>query len=176
MFKIIVAATLLALGAEAFAPGASRVGASRAVAPRDTSVMGTFVEDLKFKRYFNRFTFKTFSECIVKAGMEEDFAKNTYTIFVPTDAAFEELGAAALDAMSKEQLQAMIKYHMLEGTVEGPAFRLDHGKLLTTVQGGTLLVDADGKTAYVNDAKIETYDVKTDEGTFHIIDWVNQPK
>jgi uncharacterized surface protein with fasciclin (FAS1) repeats len=77
---------------------------------------------------------------------------------------------------NKPSLVAMVKFHMMKGTVDGPSFRLDNGKKLMTEQGTELVVDADGKTAYVNDAKIETYDVKTDEGIFHIIDWVNQPK
>lgn len=49
---------LAALGAEAFS--ASPVGASRLTAARtarQSVSMGTFVEELKFKRFFNRFTF-----------------------------------------------------------------------------------------------------------------------
>jgi hypothetical protein len=30
-------------------------------------------------------------------------------------------------------------------------------------------------TAFVDQAKVETYDIVTDEGSFHIIDWVNMP-
>jgi uncharacterized surface protein with fasciclin (FAS1) repeats len=49
-------------------------------------------------------------------------------------------------------------------------------KTITTAQGSDLVVDSDGTSAYVDDAKILTYDVEVDNGRFHIIDWVNYPK
>ena len=44
------------------------------------------------------------------------------------------------------------------------------------MHGNELKVDSDKTTAYLNDAKILTYDVEVDNGVFHIIDWVNVPK
>lgn len=56
----------------------------------------------------------------------------------------------------KPRLQNLVKFHMMEGLVDGPSFRWaeSNGKKLKTMQGGELVVDADGKTAFVNDAKI----------------------
>ena len=100
------------------------------------------------------------------------------TLFAPTDAAFKELGDEALAEIMADPalLKSMVKFHMLPGKQDGPSFRLDNEKKLTTLQGSDLVVDSDGKSAFVNDAKVETYDVETDEGIFHIIDWVNMPR
>ncbi|KAJ1481134.1 hypothetical protein T484DRAFT_2748758 [Baffinella frigidus] len=100
--KAFVFASAL-VGAEAFAAfGASpalglrkapTAGMSTRTAPSQTVVMGTFMEEFKFRKVANRFTFKTFADCIAAAGMEGELAKGGTTVFAPTDAAFEELGA-----------------------------------------------------------------------------------
>lgn len=167
----------LAIGSQAYTGSpmrASRVATTRSA--RQTVAMGTFVEELKFKRFFNRFTFKSFSDCIVAAGLEDELAKNKYTLFVPTDAAFEEFGAPALEALmaDKAKLAEVVKMHMMAGDVEGNSFRWleSNGKKLAMVQGKEYVIDSDGKSAYIGDAKILTYDVETDQGRFHILDYV----
>ena len=57
-FRATVFAAFVVGAAEAFAP--SPVGASRVAvkSARQNLAMGTFVEDLQYKRFFNRFTFK----------------------------------------------------------------------------------------------------------------------
>eukprot|EP00613_Pedinella_sp_CCMP2098_P000575 CAMPEP_0171621764 /NCGR_PEP_ID=MMETSP0990-20121206/16813_1 /TAXON_ID=483369 /ORGANISM="non described non described, Strain CCMP2098" /LENGTH=203 /DNA_ID=CAMNT_0012187375 /DNA_START=215 /DNA_END=822 /DNA_ORIENTATION=- len=203
MFSKALVLALAFVGAQAFTP----LG-GRAMAPRTASktvVQGTFVEEFKFKKFFNRFTFKSFADCIVAAGLEDEIAAmgGEVTLFAPTDAAFADLGAdglaelmgdkakaevtlfAPIDAAfadlgadglaelmgDKAKLTSMVKFHMLAGKQLGPSFRNDNEKKLTTLQGSDLVVDSDGKSAFVNDAKVETYDVETDEGLFHIIDW-----
>jgi uncharacterized surface protein with fasciclin (FAS1) repeats len=167
----------LAIGTQAYTGSpmkVSRVAATHSA--RQTVVMGTFVEELKFKRFFNRFTFKTFSDAVVAAGLEDELAKNKYTLFVPTDAAFEEFGAAALETLmaDKAKLAEVVKMHMMAGTVEGNSFRWleSNGKKMKTLQGKEFPIDSDGKSAYFGDAKILTYDVETDQGIFHILDYV----
>ncbi|KAJ1481133.1 hypothetical protein T484DRAFT_2748776 [Baffinella frigidus] len=80
---------------------------------------------------------------------------------------------------NKDMLVGMVKYHMLEGVQDGPSFRLQNGKKLMTLQGSELTVEYDENqnkaAAFVDQAKVETYDLPTDEGIFHIIDWVNMP-
>mmetsp|Transcript_39408 Transcript_39408/g.77658 ORF Transcript_39408/g.77658 Transcript_39408/m.77658 type:complete len:180 (-) Transcript_39408:104-643(-) len=178
MFSKALVLALAFVGAQAFTP----LG-GRAMAPRTASktvVQGTFVEEFKFKKFFNRFTFKSFADCIVAAGLEDEIAAmgGEVTLFAPTDAAFADLGADGLAELmgDKAKLTSMVKFHMLAGKQLGPSFRNDNEKKLTTLQGSDLVVDSDGKSAFVNDAKVETYDVETDEGLFHIIDWVNMPK
>ena len=114
--------------------------------------------------------------------MEGELAKGGTTVFAPTDAAFEELGAEGLAEImgNKEMLVGMVKYHMMAGLQDGPSFRLENGKQLPTLQGTSLTVeyaeDQEKGAAFVDQAKVETYDLPTDEGIFHIIDWVNMPK
>ena len=102
------------------------------------------------------------------------------TLFAPTDAAFTDLGDAGLAEIMGDpaKLKKMVGYHIVAGKHDGPSFRLDNGKKLMTLQGTPLTVEFDGNskgTAFVDQAKVETYDIVTDEGSFHIIDWVNMP-
>jgi len=112
----------------------------------------------------------------VASGLEVELAGNT--IFAPTDRAFEELGEEGLAEImgNREMLQAMVKFHIVPGIQDSPSFQYDKGKTLTTLEGSTRVVDNDGTATFVDQAKVEIYDIKTDEGTFHIIDWVNMPR
>jgi len=182
MYKKAAIFALALVGADAFAPmGASPPMAlkARVSTSRQTLVMGTFVEEFKFRKIANRFTFKTFADCIEQAGMAGELNGNT--VLAPTDAAFEELGAADLAAImaDKAKLTGMVKFHILPGAQDGPSFRSDNGKQLATLQGGSRTVNVDpavDRFTYLDQAKVETFDIETDEGSFHIIDWFDMPK
>ena len=53
--------------------------------------MGTLVENFRFVKHFNRFTFKTLYKAIAAAGLEDTLSGGSFTVFAPTDAAFAEL-------------------------------------------------------------------------------------
>jgi pilus assembly protein TadC len=65
----------------------------------------------------NRFTFKTLYKAIETAGLVDAMSTGSYTVFAPTDAAFEELGAGELDAILADlpRLVELVKYHVVEG-------------------------------------------------------------
>ncbi len=101
-----------------------------------------------------------------------------FTVFAPTDAAFEKLpdGTVAnlLKPENKEQLVAVLTYHVVPGKVMSSDIA---GKSLKakTVQGGELSIDAtDGVT--VDNAKVIQADVETSNGVIHVIDAVVLPK
>jgi len=57
--KAAIFLALAALGADAFAPMSAPMALkSRVSTARQTLVMGTFVEEFKFRKIANRFTFK----------------------------------------------------------------------------------------------------------------------
>ena len=76
----------------------------------------------------------------------------------------------------KEKLANILKYHAVDGVVDGKALATA-GKL-TTIQGAEVAAVMDGDRAFMNDeAKVETTDVEADNGIFHIVDYpLNPPK
>ena len=106
-----------------------------------------------------------------------------FTVFAPTNAAFEALPAGTLDTLLKpenvEQLKTILTYHVVAGKVM--AADLKDGQVVTTVQGGTLTVSLmDGKV-YLTDAKgnkvmVEMADVNTSNGVVHVIGGVLLPQ
>lgn len=105
-----------------------------------------------------------------------------YTVFAPTNAAFQALPAGTVDDLLKpenvDQLKSILTYHVVPGKVM--ASDLKDGQEITTVQGGKLTVSlVDGK-AYLVDTKgnkvmVEKADVSADNGVVHIIGGVLLP-
>ncbi len=100
-----------------------------------------------------------------------------FTVFAPTDAAFDALGeeklAELLKPENKEMLQSILLYHVVSGKVESTALA---GKTIDveTLQKGLIHVDGtDG--VKVNNATVTTADVMASNGVIHIIDTVLIP-
>lgn len=120
----------------------------------------------------------------VKAASLVDTLSGTgpYTVFAPTNAAFEALPAGTLDSLLKpenvDKLKAILTYHVVSGKVM--AADLKDGQEIDTVQGGKLKVSImDGKV-YLIDAKgnkvmVEKADVNADNGVVHVINGVLLP-
>lgn len=113
-----------------------------------------------------------------------------FTVFAPTNAAFDKLPAGTVDTLVKRENKGMLTkiltYHVVAGKITAADIaakaKADGGKAtLTTVQGGTLtaskdkagawwLTDAQGGTA-----KITTANVMQSNGVIHVIDTVLMP-
>ena len=112
-----------------------------------------------------------------------------FTVFAPTNAAFEKLPAGAVDGLlepaARDDLTAVLTYHVVPGNVDAAALvqQIEAGggsATLTTVQGGTLTARADGGTVTLTDAKggvatVTTADVRQSNGVIHVIDTVLMP-
>ena len=98
---------VLAVACDAFRP----LAAKASIFKTDLN-MGNMIENFKFVKQFNRFTFKKFAGAIEEAGLVDMINKEGITVFAPTDAAFEEFGDEAVAALmaNKEQLIDTVKY------------------------------------------------------------------
>ncbi|MFN6089940.1 MAG: fasciclin domain-containing protein [Cyclobacteriaceae bacterium] len=113
-----------------------------------------------------------------------------FTVFAPTNAAFDKLPAGTVTTLlkpeNKAQLAKILTYHVVAGNLDAAAvtaaIKAGKGKaVVTTVSGGKLtasldkdkvmLTDESGKTAYVVVA-----DLKGSNGVVHVIDGVVLPK
>ena len=98
-----------------------------------------------------------------------------YTVFAPTDAAFDALPAGTLDDLlaDPEALANVLTYHVVDGDVM--AADLSDGMEVEALNGETLTISIDGDTVKVNDATVTTADIVTSNGVIHVIDTVLVP-
>ncbi len=109
-------------------------------------------------------------------------ASGPYTVFAPTNEAFEALPEGTLTTLLKpenvDQLKSILTYHVVSGKVM--AQDLKDGQEITTVQGGKLTVSITDGKVYLTDAKgnkvmVEKADVNADNGVVHVIGGVLLP-
>lgn len=112
-----------------------------------------------------------------------------FTVFAPTNAAFEKLPAGAVDGLlkpeMKDDLTQVLTYHVVPGNVDAAALtqQIQAGggsAMLKTVAGAELTAKADGGTVTLTDAKgnvatVTTADVRQSNGVIHVIDTVLMP-
>lgn len=99
-----------------------------------------------------------------------------FTVFAPTDAAFEallaDLGITADDLLNHPQLAEVLLYHVIAAQVLSTD--LSDGMTAATVNGESVTVDlTDG--VKINDSTVTTADVMATNGVIHIIDTVLVP-
>jgi uncharacterized surface protein with fasciclin (FAS1) repeats len=98
-----------------------------------------------------------------------------FTVFAPTDAAFaafETANPGVLASLSKEQLAAILKYHVVAAKVGSKD--LVSGSLVETLNGARAAVDL-SSGAMIAGAKVTQSDVVASNGVIHIIDKIMLP-
>ena len=123
--------------------------------------------------------FETLVAAVKAAGLVETLkGEGPFTVFAPTDEAFAKLPAGTLEDLlkpeNKEKLAAILTYHVVSGKVMSGDIA---GKtmMVETVEGSKLSVDAtDG--VKIDEAKVISADIATDNGVIHVIDTVVLPK
>jgi uncharacterized surface protein with fasciclin (FAS1) repeats len=100
-----------------------------------------------------------------------------FTVFAPTNAAFDALPAGQLNELlkpaNKDQLTDILTYHVVKG--EYTASDLTNGQRLATVEGGKLTVTVKGSIVEVDGVPVEMADVMTGNGVVHVIGSVLTP-
>lgn len=100
-----------------------------------------------------------------------------FTVFAPTNAAFDALPAGAVEELlkpeNKAKLSKILTYHVVSGTYK--AADLKDGMELTTVEGEKLKVSVKDGMVMVGNAKVTTADVISSNGVTHVIDGVLMP-
>jgi uncharacterized surface protein with fasciclin (FAS1) repeats len=96
-----------------------------------------------------------------------------YTVFAPTDAAFNKLPASTIDELKTNSgmLNKILTYHVVQGQLS-PA-RVDGTQ--KTLQGGTVNVTGQGNGLRVNNAGVVCGGVPTANATVYMIDTVLMP-
>lgn len=103
-------------------------------------------------------------------------ADGPFTVFAPTNAAFEKLLASlnisADDLLNHPQLKEVLLYHVVSGQVLSSD--LQNGMMPATLTGETIKVDLTNGVK-INESGVTTADVLATNGVIHIIDTVLVP-
>lgn len=122
-------------------------------------------------------SFKTLVEAVQAAGLVETLkGKGPFTVFAPTDEAFAKLGDQTIKDLlkNKEQLGAILKYHVVPGKVMAEQAVKINGPV-KTVQGKEVMIQTRNGAVYVGKAKVIKTDIVCNNGVIHVIDAVILP-
>lgn len=112
-----------------------------------------------------------------------------FTVFAPTNAAFEKLPKGTVETLlkpeNKEMLQTILKYHVAAGKWSSKdivaAIKKGNGKYnFKTLSGGSLTAWMKGNEVYITDengnsSKVTIADVFQKNGVIHVVDTVVLP-
>ena len=121
--------------------------------------------------------FSTLVTAVKAAGLVETLkGEGPFTVFAPTDAAFEKVPTDTLNALlaDKAALANVLTYHVVAGNV----MAADVVKLTSavTVQGQAVSIEVKDGKVYVDGAQVVATDIKASNGVIHVIDAVILPK
>ena len=99
-----------------------------------------------------------------------------FTVFAPTDAAFEKVPDKTLEELGKdkEKLRSVLLYHVVNRRL--PARKLVKRRSVKTMNGQSLRIRGGGKTVKVNRARVVAADVGASNGVIHVINKVLIPR
>ncbi len=132
----------------------------------------------------------TLVAAVKAAGLVETLkGAGPFTVFAPTNAAFDALPAGTVDGLLKPEMKAdltkVLTYHVVPGKLDAAAIseQITAGggsATLTTVQGGTLTAKVAGDGISLTDAKgnvamVSTANVYQSNGVIHVVDKVLMP-
>ena len=133
----------------------------------------------------------TLVAAVKAAGLVDTLSgKGPFTVFAPTNAAFEKLPKGTVDTLlkpeNKDMLVKILTYHVVPAKATSEAamkmIKDDGGAHnVTTVEGGTITLKMDGDKLVVIDEKgggaaVTQADVMQSNGVVHVIDTVLMPK
>lgn len=126
--------------------------------------------------------FSTLVAAVSKAGLVDFFdGRVHYTVFAPTNAAFDAAaaslghadGPALVAALPVDQLTAILTYHVTRG--DRNAASVVGAGSLRMLDGGRTTVTVSGGSAYINGILIAATDIRARNGIVHVIDGVLLP-
>jgi uncharacterized surface protein with fasciclin (FAS1) repeats len=124
-------------------------------------------------------SFTTLAAALDAAGLVDTLkGPGPFTVFAPTDAAFDALPAGTVEDLLKpenrERLREVLTYHVVADRV--PAADVVELDEATTVEGSTISIDVRNSEVFLNDTvKVTATDIEASNGIIHVIDAVLLP-
>ncbi|MCU0616053.1 MAG: fasciclin domain-containing protein [Gemmatimonadaceae bacterium] len=122
--------------------------------------------------------FATLLAAVEAAGLTSTLqGRGPFTVFAPTDEAFRKLPNGTVESLLKpenrEQLKALLLYHVVPGRVSAATARTLDGA--ATVEGRRIRIRTSGASLRINESTVITADVNASNGVIHVIDQVLMP-
>ncbi len=123
--------------------------------------------------------FNTLASALTAAELVDTLkGEGPFTVFAPTDDAFNKLPAGTLEDLlkpeNKARLQAILTYHVVPGKVwSKDAAGLTSAK---TVNGASFKISQSDGGLMVDNANVTKADIKASNGVIHVIDQVILPE
>jgi uncharacterized surface protein with fasciclin (FAS1) repeats len=158
-------------------------GAAASVAPAEQGVMVGGASMVPSKNIVENAAgsndHTTLVAAVQAAGLAETLSgTGPFTVFAPTNGAFNKLPAGTVDNLvkpeNKAQLTNILTYHVVPGAYR--AADLKDGQKLKTVQGTELTVSVKNGSVMIDGATVTIPDVISSNGVTHVIDAVVMPK
>lgn len=187
MKKKVLWATIAALALATVGAACSSDSSSSSSAAAETSMSASAAADTSSMTIAeiaaSNPDFSTLVAAVDAAGLTETLSgTGPYTVFAPTNDAFDALPAGTVETLLKpknqEQLAAILTYHVVDGQVM--AADVQPGEV-TTVNGATFEVSTgmDGSVEITdgqgNTATVTATDIEASNGVIHVIDTVLLP-
>ncbi|GAB5413888.1 MAG: hypothetical protein Cons2KO_14910 [Congregibacter sp.] len=124
--------------------------------------------------------FTTLIAALEATGLDDTLSDDdaTFTVFAPTDAAFEALGQDTIDALlaDTDTLSDILLYHVISGqavnaetaiSLAGTTVEMANGDIVAlTIRDGDL---------FINESRVTATDIEASNGIIHVIDAVLSP-
>jgi uncharacterized surface protein with fasciclin (FAS1) repeats len=163
---VLTAALLVGAVAVSVALADGSRGSTSAKAP-DRNIVETAVASGQFD---------TLASLLQQAGLAGTLAgEGSFTVFAPTDAAFDRVPDRTLAALGRdpEQLKAVLLYHVAKGKLT--ARRVVKRTRIKTLNGSSVRIKANRRSVRVNNARISKANVGASNGVIHVINRVLIP-
>jgi uncharacterized surface protein with fasciclin (FAS1) repeats len=120
----------------------------------------------------------TLVKAVQAAGLVDALSNaGPFTVFAPTNAAFDKLPAGTVEDLLKpenlDKLKAILEHHVMTSALAADFFQ--DGQSMGRVDGTNATFKVKGKDVYIGDAKILA-SVRASNGYVHVIDAVVVPK
>jgi len=100
-----------------------------------------------------------------------------FTVFAPTDSAFEKLGAGTINALLGDlpTLTNILLTHVVSGaTIDSVSAMAASGGFVSTASGTDVAISIRNGELFINSSKVIIADIVTENGIIHVIDTVIQ--
>jgi len=121
--------------------------------------------------------FKTLTSLLKRAGLVKTLQeKGPYTVFAPTDAAFDKVPNATLARLGRDKaaLRTVLLLHVAEGRLT--AAKLTKRRSVKTLNGQRLAIRVRDGKVFVGGARVVTANVTASNGVIHAINKVLLPR
>ena len=124
------------------------------------------------------YNFDILVEAVLAAELDETLSDESaeYTIFAPTDEAFNELNTTYLNNLINNDttnLTSILTYHVVPGIVYSSD--LSDNMTVATVEGSEITVNINNSRVYIDDAMVSIADIQCSNGVIHVINKVILP-